>query len=160
MLNAARYQKDTSRMGSVYSTPSGCNQESAHAIPAYVAHGDSIEAKRVSGCSAGVSAHEMPIFARVEVSTSSTDSGSGILPCADNKIGVTVAIHVASHRGARSESLASRFPCQGKKLMAIFPGMNIDASCGWTLRIIGPVGRVDIRHAVAIHIAQIGRTQF
>src|SRR6516165_10537572 len=109
-------------MVTMYATPSGGDKEGAHAILFYAAHRDSIEAKSVAGRPAGVSANQMSIFARIEVSAPPADRSSGVLPGTYDEVGVAIALYIARDRRARTESLACGFTRQSKKPVAIFSG--------------------------------------
>src|SRR5215510_9542192 len=95
MLDSARYKKDSARMMPMHTTPSRRNQEGAHAIALEIAHRHCIKAKRVAGSPACVCTDEMPIFTGLKVSTPSTDSRSGVLPCTYDEIGMAVPIDIA-----------------------------------------------------------------
>jgi hypothetical protein len=113
----------------MHTTPSGRNQESAHAIALDIAHRHCIEAKRIARNSASVCMDEMCIFTGVKVSASSADSRSGVLPCTYDQIGMAIPIDIARHGWASAESFAFSVTRQGKEPVTIFPRMNVYPSC-------------------------------
>src|SRR5215467_10015204 len=104
--DSARYKKYTARMIPIDATPSRRDQESAHAVALEISHRHRIKTKSVARDPASVCPEQMSIFARVKVSTPSSDSRSGVLPCTYDEIRMAVSIDIARYGWASSESFA------------------------------------------------------
>src|SRR5689334_5826821 len=105
MRDAARNQKHSAGMKPMHAAPCRRDQKCAHAAAIEISHRHRIKTECVAGNPASVCPEEMSIFARVEISPSSTNSRSGVLPSTYDEIGVAVPVDISRDGWTGAESL-------------------------------------------------------
>ena len=100
--------------------PGGGDQQIVRAIRVDVAEGDGVETERVAWRSTGICLEQRSILPGIQIRPAAADGRTGVLPCTDDQIRVTVTIDVAGHRRARAEPFARRFSRERQKTTPVF----------------------------------------